>query len=76
MPETMKDAFGLIRRPWDVYYLKNKRTGEQTSLKTRDKPEAQWLLQAHNESESGPQFNLALARVYINGADPKLAMRT
>ena len=72
----MKQQFGLIQRPWGVYYLKNKITGEQTSLKTRDRAEAQRLLQAHNETESQPHFNLALARVYINGADPKLATRT
>ncbi len=72
----MKQLFGLIRRPWGVFYLKNKITGEQTSLKTREKAEAQRLLQAHNDSESQPHFNLALARVYINGVDPKLCTRT
>lgn len=72
----MKQTFGLVRRPWGVFYLKNKITGEQISLKTRDKHEAQRLLQARNESESQPQFNVALARVYLNGADPKLATRT
>jgi integrase len=76
MSETMKQIFGLIQRPWGIFYLKNKITGEQTSLKTGDKQAAQRLLQARNESESQPQFNLALARVYINGADPKLATRT
>src|ERR1035438_2903681 len=60
---TMKQQFGLIKRPWGVYYLKNKTTGEQTSLKTRDRVEAERLLQAHNETESQPHFNLALARV-------------
>jgi hypothetical protein len=72
----MKQQFGLIQRPWGVYYLKNKVTGEQTSLKTRDKREAERLLQAHNDGESQPHFNLALARVCINGADPKLISRT
>jgi hypothetical protein len=76
MSETMKQQFGLIQRPWGVYYLKNKLTGEQTSLKTRDRVEAQRLLQAHNDAESQPHFNLALAGVYINGADPKLISRT
>jgi hypothetical protein len=33
------------------------------------KHEAQRILQAHNESESQPNFNLSLARVYLNGAD-------
>ena len=72
----MKQQFGLIQRPWGVFYLKNKTTGEQTSLKTRDRQEAERLLQAHNDTESQPHFNLALARVYINGADPKLISRT
>ncbi len=76
MSEAMKQQFGLIQRPWGVYYLKNKTTGEQTSLKTRDRAEAERLLQAYNETKSQPHFNLALARVYMNGADPKLATRT
>ena len=76
MNDAMKQEFGLIRRPWGVFYLKNKITGAQISLKTRDKQEAQRLLQAQNESQSQPHFNLALARVYLNGADPKLGTRT
>ena len=76
MSEMMKQQFGLIQRPWGVFYLKHKISGEQTSLKTRDRAEAQRLLQAYNESETQPHFNLALARVYMNGADPKLGTRT
>jgi hypothetical protein len=76
MSEAMQQQFGLIQRPWGVYYLKNKLTGEQTSLKTRDRDEAQRLLAAHNDTEAQPHFNLALARVYMNGADPKLGTRT
>jgi integrase len=81
MSEAMRQQFGLIRRPTKkskvkVYYLKNRITGQQTSLKTSDEDEAQRLLQAHNETKSQPHFNLALARVYINGADPKLSTRT
>ena len=74
--ELMKQQFGLIQRPWGVYYLKNKVTGQQISLKTHDRCEAERLLLAYNETESQPHFNLALARVYMNGADPKLATRT
>ncbi len=72
----MKQRYGLIRRPWGVFYLKDKLTGEQTSLKTSDKREAQRLLAARNESEAQPALNLGLARVYMNGADPKLVTRT
>ena len=76
MCETMKQQYGLVRRPWGVFYLKNKITGQQTSLKTSDRNEAQRLLQARNESECQPHMNLSLARVYLNGADPKLGTRT
>jgi integrase len=76
MNHAMKEQFGLIKRPWGVYYLKNKTTGEQTSLKTRDKAEAQRLLNAQNDAENQSHLNLALARVYMNGADPKLGTRT
>ena len=72
----MKQQYGLVRRPWGVFYLKHKLTGSQTSLKTSDKHEAQRLLQARNESEAQPAMNLSLARVYLNGADPKLGTRT
>jgi integrase len=72
----MKQRFGLVQRPWGIYYIKNKVSGEQTSLKTSDKAEAQRLLHARNESENQPHFNLALARVYMNGSDPKLGTRT
>ncbi len=59
-----------------VFYLKDKLSGAQTSLKTSDKHEATRLLAAKNESESQPAMNLGLARVYMNGADPKLLTRT
>lgn len=72
----MQQQFGLIQRPWGTFYLKNKLTGEQTSLKTRDKAEAVRLLHARNDAGTQPHLNLALARVYMNGADPKLATRT
>jgi hypothetical protein len=61
----MKQAFGLVWRPWGVFYLKNKFSGEQKSLKTSDRSEAQRILQAYNESKCQPHFNLALARVYL-----------
>ena len=43
------NQFGLNKRRWGVYYLKNKTSGEQTSLKTHDRAEAERLLQAHND---------------------------
>ena len=72
----MKQRYGLVRRPWGVYYIKDKATGTQTTLKTDDNAEAQRLLQAKNDAENQPALNLQLARVYLNGADPRLGTRT
>jgi hypothetical protein len=76
MSEAMKQRYGLVRRPWGVFYLKDKITGAQTTLKTDDKKEAQRLLNARNDAENQPYMNLSLARVYLNGADPKLGTRS
>jgi integrase len=76
MHEAMKQRYGLVRRPWGVFYLKDKVTGAQTTLKTDDNGEAERLLQAKNDAENQPALNLQLARVYLNGADPKLGTRT
>jgi len=72
----MKQKFGLIKRPWGVYYMKDKTTGTQTSLKTSDKAEAIRLLNARNEAEVQPQMNIHLARIYMAGANGSLASRT
>ena len=54
----MKPAFGLVRRPWGVFYLKNKTTGVQTSLKTSDKHEAQRMLHARISVGTGVRKDL------------------
>jgi hypothetical protein len=46
----------------------NKITGEQTSLKTQDKAEAQRPLQAHNDAESRDDVRLTRTRPHLGGA--------
>lgn len=59
--ETEVVAF-LLKRPEPLRAFEIavvvKSTGEQTSLKTHDRQEADRLLQAHNEAESQPALNL------------------
>ena len=76
MSESMKQTFGLIRRHWGTFYLKNKATGVQKSLKTRDKFEAARLLVASNEAGQQASMNLSLARVYLRHSDPLVSVRT
>src|SRR5689334_17540568 len=72
----MKIQFRYFKRKSGIYYLVNKETGKQQSLETRDEGEAQKLTQAFNDAANQPAFNLALARVYLQGTDPKLITRT
>ena len=65
------------QRASGVWYLQDRQTGEQASLRTRDKTAATRLLNAKNEAIYQPAaINLQLARAYISASDPKLGTRT
>ena len=70
MKIEMKQRYGLIRRAWGVFYAKDKLTGRQESLDTRNKPEALRILHAKNEAEIQPMINLQMARAYLSATDP------
>jgi integrase len=59
-----------------VYYIQNNRTGEQTSLRTKDEQQAKRLLEVHNSTGKATALNLELGKVYLRAADPKMASRT
>lgn len=71
----MKDRFLLFQRR-GVFYYEDRSTGQQKSLQTRDKSEAQRLLQAKNDTVAQPMMNLVMARTYLAAQDPKLISRT
>ena len=71
----MKHRFGIIKRPWGVYYSKDKQTGQQESLGTRNKAEAAELLNAKNEAHQQPMLNWAKARTYLSATDPEAMNR-
>lgn len=72
----MKKAFRLYRRKKGVFYAQDCSTGARTSLGTKDRCEAQKLLQAKNESVEQPAFNLEIAKVYLRSKDPAFCKRT
>ena len=72
----MKQRYGLLKRPWGVFYAKDKLTGQQVSLGTRSKHEAQRLLHARNEAHQQPMLNRQMARAYLSAIDPAAAKRT
>lgn len=63
------------RKGRESYYIQDNQTGEQRSLGTSNKEEAQRLLQAENEARRQSGINLQLGKVYMANAEPKLATR-
>jgi integrase len=69
--------YRAFQRKSGVWYLQDRQTGEQHSLRTRNTTEATRLLNAKNEAVHQPAvINLPLARAYISASDPKLGKRT
>ena len=72
----MKNRYRYFKRKTGIFYLIDKTTLKQKTLKTRDLAEAQKLVQAYNDAHNQAYLNLQLAKVYISGSDPKLLTRT
>ncbi len=72
----MKQQFKLYRRSNGKFYAENTTTGKQSSLKTRDKAEANRLLHARNEAAYQPAFNKQMAKTYFAAGDPRAHTRT
>jgi integrase len=73
---NMKLRYRLFLRRKSVYYAFDDTTKTFTSLKTKDKAEANRLLMAMNEAGKQPAMNLSLARVYLRHSDPLVITRT
>jgi integrase len=68
------DRYRIFRRS-KTWYLENAATGEQKSLRTRDKREALRVLSALHEAQENPSINLQIARAYLNVADEAYTTR-
>jgi hypothetical protein len=71
----MRNQFILFQRS-GIFYCEDTSTGKQTSLRTRDRADAQRLLHVKNEASHQPAMNLQIAQVYLQHGDPALATRT
>ena len=76
----MKARYQLVRLSWrgGMYYCVDTQDKKRPrySLNTRDKAEATRLVAAKNEAGGQAAMNLALARVYLQHADPNASKRT
>lgn len=72
----MTDKFRIFRRASGVWYIEDRTSKHQESLRTRNESEAKRILHARNESHRQPAINIQLARAYLSASDPKLVTRT
>ena len=67
----MNEKFRLFRRASGVWYIEDKESREQESLRTRDAKEAKRLFGAKNEAQRQPAINIQIARAYLKRAEPR-----
>lgn len=72
----MQQKYRLYRRRTGNFYWQDNESKRQGTLRTRDRREAQTLLNAMNEAQRQPLLNLSLARTYLAAHDPKMITRT
>lgn len=71
---TMRKRYYLYKRGHS-FYAEDSETKQRESLHTGSKIEAEKLLHAKNDAARLPVINIAIAKAYLVGADPKLVNR-
>jgi len=74
----MKPRFRVTKRGDrdGMCYSKDSLTGERVSLETKDRAEAERILQHKNETLKNPGVNRKIGMVYLSAADPLYTTRT
>ena len=71
----MKSKYRLFRRG-QMFWCQDNQTGQQQSLRTKDRTLAERFLHARNEAHQQPLINLQIARAYLLASDPQMGKRT
>jgi hypothetical protein len=66
MSDDMTEKFRLFCRASGVWYIEDRESREQESLRTRDAAEAKRLFHAKNEAHRQPAINIQIAGAYGN----------
>ncbi len=72
----MQNRYWIYRRKNGTFYLQNKITQKQESLKTKDTITADRILANRNQAAEQPSLNRTLAKAYLSAKSPELATRT
>src|SRR2546422_7089340 len=71
----MRNRYRMFLRG-TVYWAQDNETGKQETLRTKDRAEAERLLNVKNEAHRQPIINLHIARAYLMVGDARAATRT
>ncbi len=72
----MKLRYLLFRKKSGIYFLEDRQTKKQESLRTRDRVAAHRIFNARNEAYVQPAINMQIARAYLSASDPQVVQRT
>jgi integrase len=72
----MQDRYWMYARNNGVYYLQDRHTNRQESLRTKDRSTAKRLLNARNQASEQSAINIALAKAYLSSKSSDITSRT
>src|SRR5437773_5707348 len=73
---SISPRYRLFQRSSGIFFVEDRISKKQESLKTRDKIAAQRIFNARNEAHQQSAINLQSARAYLMASDPAVAART
>ncbi|MDB6017618.1 MAG: hypothetical protein JWR19_2107 [Pedosphaera sp.] len=76
MSMPLTNRYRMFRRQNGIYFIEDRDTRKQESLRTRQKVEAEKLCHARNEAHLQPNLNLQIARAYLLAANSEINTRT
>src|ERR1035441_912409 len=73
---NVKLRYRLFQRSNGLFFVEDRVSGKQASLRTRDKAAAHRIFNAKNESHQQAAIHLQIARAYFMAVDPLVARRS
>ena len=72
----MLNKYRLFQRANGVFHCQDNESGQESSLRTKDRRAAEKLLHVQNEAQRLPTLNLTMARAYLSAHDGNMSTRT
>ena len=71
----MQLRYLLFRKKSGIYFIEDRQTKKQESLRTRNRVAAHRIFNAKNEAFLQPAINMQIARAYLSASDPQRKRR-